>query len=82
MIHPLPSNALVTSAIDGVLPASLNDSRLRLISAAAVTDLLQLKPDFSISFARDHLFYLKRPDQIETYLTETLATVEGAAPHP
>jgi TolB-like protein/class 3 adenylate cyclase len=38
-------------------------------AASAVTDLLQIKPDFSISFARKHLFYLKRTEQLETYLT-------------
>jgi tetratricopeptide (TPR) repeat protein len=35
---------------------------------SAVKDLMQSKPEFSLDFARDHLFYIKRPDQIETYL--------------
>jgi TolB-like protein len=35
----------------------------------AVRDLLQVKPEFSMAFAREHLFYLKRADQMETYIT-------------
>jgi tetratricopeptide (TPR) repeat protein len=38
-------------------------------AALAVAELLQKKPDFSIGFAREHLFYLKRDDQLQTYLT-------------
>ena len=34
----------------------------------AVSALRQARPDFSIEFARTHLFYVKRPDQIEIYL--------------
>jgi TolB-like protein/class 3 adenylate cyclase/Flp pilus assembly protein TadD len=34
----------------------------------AVRDLLAIKPDFSLDFAREHLFYLKRSDQLEIYL--------------
>lgn len=34
----------------------------------ALAELLQKKPGFSIDFAREHLFYLKRADQLETYL--------------
>ena len=34
----------------------------------AVRELLRVKPEFSINFAREHLFYLKRDDQIETYI--------------
>jgi TolB-like protein/Tfp pilus assembly protein PilF len=36
--------------------------------ATGVNDLLQRKPDFSCSFARKRLFYLKDPDQLELYL--------------
>jgi TolB-like protein len=36
--------------------------------ATAVTDLLERKPDFSRSFARKRLFYLKDPGQLEVYL--------------
>jgi len=36
--------------------------------AAAVNDLLQSKPDFSRSFARKRLFYLKDGGQLELYL--------------
>jgi tetratricopeptide (TPR) repeat protein len=34
----------------------------------AVPELLQRKPDFSCSFARKRLFYVKNPDQLELYL--------------
>jgi TolB-like protein/class 3 adenylate cyclase/Tfp pilus assembly protein PilF len=34
----------------------------------AIKDLLQIKPEFSVEFAREHLFYLKRADQMDTYL--------------
>lgn len=34
----------------------------------ALADLLDVKPSFTIGFAREHLFYLKRADQIELYL--------------
>lgn len=34
----------------------------------AVNDLKQTKPEFSLDFAKEHLFYLKRPDQMETYI--------------
>jgi tetratricopeptide (TPR) repeat protein len=36
--------------------------------AAAVNDLIQRKPDFSCSFARKRLFYLKDRDQLDLYL--------------
>lgn len=35
----------------------------------ALAELLRVKPHFSLAFAREHLFYLKRPEQIEIYLT-------------
>ena len=34
----------------------------------ALNELMRVKPQFSRSFARDRLFYLKRPEQIEIYL--------------
>ena len=37
-------------------------------SLAAVNDLRKAKPDFSLEFARRHLFYLKRAEQLETYI--------------
>lgn len=37
-------------------------------AASALDDLRQTIPEFSVDFARGHLFYLKRSDQIETYL--------------
>ncbi|MEM8703697.1 MAG: tetratricopeptide repeat protein, partial [Pseudomonadota bacterium] len=37
-------------------------------AARAIRDLTKLKPEFSIDFAREHLFYLKKEDQIETYM--------------
>jgi TolB-like protein len=38
-------------------------------AARAVADLLDECPGFSIAYARDKLFYLKRPEQRELYLT-------------
>ncbi len=35
----------------------------------ATRKLLSFKPEFSLDFAREHLFYLKRADQMELYLT-------------
>lgn len=35
----------------------------------AVKDLMRIKPKFSLDFARERLFYLKRPDQMETYIS-------------
>jgi len=35
---------------------------------AATAELLQRKPDFSCSFARKRLFYIKSPDQLELYI--------------
>jgi TolB-like protein/class 3 adenylate cyclase/Flp pilus assembly protein TadD len=34
----------------------------------AVNDLKRTKPEFSLEFAKEHLFYLKRDDQMETYI--------------
>jgi tetratricopeptide (TPR) repeat protein len=34
----------------------------------AVADLLTIKPGFSVDFARERLFYLKRAEQLEVYL--------------
>ncbi len=34
----------------------------------ALAELANVKPEFSLGFARKHLFYLKRDDQLETYL--------------
>jgi TolB-like protein/class 3 adenylate cyclase/lipoprotein NlpI len=35
---------------------------------SAVNDLMRLKPEFSLAFARERLFYLRRAEQIETYI--------------
>ena len=35
---------------------------------SAVKDLMQVKPEFSLEFARQHLFYIKRADQMERYI--------------
>ncbi|MCW5752863.1 MAG: tetratricopeptide repeat protein, partial [Alphaproteobacteria bacterium] len=35
----------------------------------ALADLLRVKPQFSVAFARTHLFYVKRREQMEIYLT-------------
>lgn len=37
-------------------------------AAAALAQLHSVKPDFSLAFARRHLFYLKREDQLGIYL--------------
>lgn len=37
-------------------------------AARAVADLTRSKPEFSVDFARKHLFYLKKEEQIETYV--------------
>lgn len=34
----------------------------------ATKDLLKVKPEFSVDFAKEHLFYLKRQDQLDMYL--------------
>ncbi len=34
----------------------------------AVADLKRVKPEFSVAFARERLFYLKRSEQIEAYI--------------
>jgi TolB-like protein/class 3 adenylate cyclase len=36
--------------------------------AAARTDLMRVKPDFTIEFAKERLFYLKLESQIQTYV--------------
>ena len=35
---------------------------------SALDDLMRAKPEFSLEFARQHLFYLKRSDQLESYI--------------
>jgi TolB-like protein/class 3 adenylate cyclase/Tfp pilus assembly protein PilF len=35
---------------------------------SAAKELLQTKPEFSLDFARKHLFYIKRSEQLETYI--------------
>lgn len=35
---------------------------------SAIEDLMRAKPEFSIDFAREHLFYIKRADQMEAYI--------------
>jgi tetratricopeptide (TPR) repeat protein len=37
-------------------------------AAKALAELMRVKPEFSLNFAREHLFYLKREDQMETYI--------------
>ena len=36
---------------------------------AAYEDLKRVKPEFSLAFAREHLFYVKREDQMDSYLS-------------
>jgi TolB-like protein/class 3 adenylate cyclase len=61
------------------LPRALYWAHAHLVSAlghmgdesqvqSALGDLKRVKPEFSVSFAREHLFYLKRPEQIDMYL--------------
>ena len=50
------------------LVAALGYSDDKKRCVAAIDDLRQAKPEFSIEFAREHLFYLKRADQLETYI--------------
>jgi TolB-like protein/class 3 adenylate cyclase/Tfp pilus assembly protein PilF len=35
---------------------------------STLRELMQIKPEFSVDFARQHLFYIKRGDQIQTYI--------------
>ena len=35
---------------------------------SAIKDLLAVKPNFSTDFAKEHLFYIKRADQLEIYI--------------
>ena len=37
-------------------------------AGSAVKDLMLAKPEFSLDFAREHLFYIKRSDQMKMYL--------------
>jgi len=50
------------------LVAALGHLGQREQAAAALQDLLKIKPDFSLAFAEKQLFYLKRQDQIATYM--------------
>jgi TolB-like protein/class 3 adenylate cyclase/Tfp pilus assembly protein PilF len=50
------------------LVAALGHLGQREQAAAAVEELLKMKPDFSLAFAEKQLFYLKRPEQIATYI--------------
>lgn len=50
------------------LVAALGHLGDRNQAKSALTELLREKPEFSIDFAREQLFYLKRTEQIETYL--------------
>ena len=38
-------------------------------AAVALRELKRVKPEFSLAFAREHLFYLKREDQMDTYIS-------------
>jgi len=37
-------------------------------ASAALAELVQMKPEFSCSYARQHLFYLKRDEPVEEYI--------------
>jgi tetratricopeptide (TPR) repeat protein len=50
------------------LVAALGHLGNREQARSAIRDLLSAKPDFSLDFARKHLFYLKRAEQLATYI--------------
>jgi tetratricopeptide (TPR) repeat protein len=50
------------------LVAALGHLGDALQAGSAVKELLHLKPEFSLDFARRHLFYIKRSDQMEAYI--------------
>ena len=37
-------------------------------ASSVLRDLLEKKPGFTVEFAREHLFYLRRSDQLNAYL--------------
>jgi len=51
------------------LVAALGHLGGRERASDALTELKRIKPEFSLDFAREHLFYLKREDQMETYIS-------------
>ena len=61
----LESPAFAHRSASSFRSAFLGDERQ---AESAVKELIQSKPEFSVEFARQHLFYVKRPDQIETYI--------------
>ena len=42
--------------------------RLCYEASETVAVLLQIKPEFSCRYAREHLFYLERDEQVEEYV--------------
>lgn len=50
------------------LVAALGHLGDRSATEQALKDLKTIKPEFSTEFARQRLFYLRRTDQLETYL--------------
>lgn len=51
------------------LVAALGHLGDREQARSAFEALKQTKPEFSLDFAREHLFYLKREDQMDTYIS-------------
>jgi len=51
------------------LVAALGHLGGRERASDALMELKRIKPEFSLDFAREHLFYLKREDQMETYIS-------------
>jgi TolB-like protein/class 3 adenylate cyclase/Flp pilus assembly protein TadD len=51
------------------LVAALGHLGDREQAESAVAELKRTKPEFSLDFAREHLFYLKREDQLSTYIS-------------
>lgn len=50
------------------LVAALGHLGDRTQAAHAARELLDIKPSFSIAFAKEHLFYIKRRDQLDLYV--------------
>lgn len=50
------------------LVAALGHVGDKAATETALRDLFAIKPEFSIAFARERLFYVKRADQLEVYL--------------
>ncbi len=50
------------------LVAALGHLGDEMAAGSAVKDLLRVKPEFTCAFAKEHLFYIKRAEQMQTYI--------------